>query len=341
MAAMSRAESAVLYNWAMQDDDFRAEVTFRNATRDGISAELEQCYFFVDAERRQREEMENPKPKSTRRRQSRKKPKKNPQLKIHQMLPRKLKPPPSPTSETASPSNQLKEAPKQPKKRHPINFQGFSEGKCKFRPEVGKMCYMPNPKVYPDPVEFHLNGLDEEDLDGSMFCTQCLLEPCLVIGMKNRIDHAPFDAVCEYVHNVQVAPYGQETPEDLENWEEITRNELRTNTIPALMEEIFSKRYAKKVGVPRCAIQKLHLQKKFNYKKLQEMCAVLESSDDDDSLFDMLNKRKAERETEEKKRLKRALPHTVHVDSKETADDSVVDSSKETVDDSSDEENEF
>lgn len=132
----------------------------------------------------------------------------------------------------------------------PRNFQGFSMKNCYYVPSLHRSIYMP-PKYYP-------RGTDFSSIEEHLFCKDCYLAPCILQGRSE-------DLVDNSVH------FQQETA-DLIKKEEICKpseiemramvKQSQKEKVNSLMEEIFTKAYARKKGTPKCVVS--HLQEQFD-----------------------------------------------------------------------------
>lgn len=127
------------------DDSVREEMNWQGATGDAVPANLEQCWFHMDACAREREELARKqagiKEKKTRRSIVRKK--KNPQTKIKSFF------------ETVT------------------NFQGFPLKHCVYEHSIHDKVYVP--------PGYGANCFDPRP----SFCKECLLKPCITLENMN------------------------------------------------------------------------------------------------------------------------------------------------------------
>ena len=256
----------------LQDDD-RDKRAWERSFRRPLTAEEERLYAFNDACLRERfgVDKELAKKKANEEKKKKKK-KKNPQKKLSAFFSKHPKKTPSSVKAAEAPQ---KKPPSQ-KNKVALNFQGFSLKRCVYRPEVGDYVLAP-----PDGYQSLL-----EEWEPVHFCSQCLLAPCLVQAKRDRITNMTAAIAAEENH---MDPSFNDKP-DSERWIKL-HPRFREEIFGELMREIFSDRYYKKFGLPRCCQNLLNKQCPADGRKrlsLAECTAVLMESDSDDSDVEFL-----------------------------------------------------
>lgn len=147
-------------------------------------------------------------------------------------LPKK-KPASRPKRKTGPGANGEKKKPRKPRQPVVRNDQGFDVRRCVDQHEDHPCCFVPKGwgSVWKDKktrksIEYHQKH----------FCTKCLLKPCLVVE-KNSDMHQKIAEITEAI--------GDEDDEEI-NWR------LRKYVVDSLMPKVFTKKYAKSVGIPSC-----------------------------------------------------------------------------------------
>jgi hypothetical protein len=137
---------------------------------------------------------------------------------------------------------QIEEPPKKKakrgKKQVAKNFQEYALNKCRFRKTVGKSCYMPKKYGIGHPPGF---------LDGSRFCGSCYLEPCFLVERKDDISKTARDIVDDNRREIPGFLYMSKQESN-----DIINADLKAE-LKSVLEDIFSKRYVRKAGLPLCA----------------------------------------------------------------------------------------
>ncbi len=114
------------------------------------------------------------------------------------------------------------------------NFQGYATSKCVYRDAVKVECYRPP-------------GYFKGSLNGKRFCRDCLLQPCFVTVKKEAINKLVPPLVHHHIWNTLNFC-------DLQRKEKYIhlKPDWKESIISNVFAHIFSKKYAKKSGLPRC-----------------------------------------------------------------------------------------
>ena len=129
---------------------------------------------------------------------------------------------------------------KKDKPGHVQNFQGFKMASCVYRKEVDKECY--------SPVKYYMEVKASPHKD-EPFCSCCLLKPCFVL-MKNKEINEQWRSL--WLRNMRTHGF-MYLPEEHIN--RILNKEMKEEVMMGVFQNIFTKKYAKMVGVPQCAVR--------------------------------------------------------------------------------------
>lgn len=158
----------------------------------------------------------------------------------HKPLPRKVKKVRKQTNakDTRTGKESLDKPKKARRKSAPIikNTQGFDIRKCVPQDDINTCCYVPKGwgTVWKD-KKTHKSI----EYDPKHFCTKCLLRPCMLLEKHKEI-------------HVEVGCLIEELGED----DTATLNSrMHDFMVDGLVAKIFTKKYAKQVGIPICALE--------------------------------------------------------------------------------------
>ena len=117
------------------------------------------------------------------------------------------------------------------------NFQGYPMDKCKFHPQLGRHCYTP----------FKYCKERSAGKFAGPVCKDCFLQPCFTL-VKNKLINEEGEKLRNDKLEEMEFLYAPK-----EECLEILNREMKEDVMMGIFQGIFSKTYAKKVGLPACA----------------------------------------------------------------------------------------